>query len=394
MKIPVTSYRLSDVVEEAQPGFACGEEHPDGVFQIRMNNILPDGTLDLDKKRRVPAGIRTINSTLLRPEDVLFNATNSPDLVGKTALINDLAEPTVFSNHFLRLRANRDLLHPAYLARWLSREFSRGTFKGLARQWVNQATVGRDALLNLTIALPAVAEQSRIVEILDQTDELQAKRRRVINLLDDLARSVFLDMFGDPLTNPRRWDTQKISQLGTVVTGNTPSRTDLRNYGHYIEWIKSDNINPSNMVVETALERLSESGARYGRIAPPNSLLVTCIAGSMSSIGNVALTDRYVAFNQQINAFIPAGLDPLFAYMQLRVGKILTQSASTGGMKGLVNKARFAAIELMVPPLELQTRFASKLRTIADLMSSAREQAILLQGLFTSLQERAFRNEL
>jgi type I restriction enzyme S subunit len=148
------------------------------------------------------------------------------------------------------------------------------------------------------------------------------------------------------------------------------------------------------MIVQTAHERLSESGARHARIAPPNSLLVTCIAGTIGSIGNVALTDRYVAFNQQINAFTPTGLDPLFAYMQLRLGQALIQGASTGGMKGLVNKVRFAAIELMVPPPTLQSAFSSKICRIADLTSNARKQAIFLQGLFTSLQQRAFHNEL
>ena len=80
-----SSIALSDVLSEAKSGFACGEDVEDGVFQFRMNNITTEGGLDLSKKRRVPSDYRGIDNFLVEVGDVLFNATNSPDLVGKTA---------------------------------------------------------------------------------------------------------------------------------------------------------------------------------------------------------------------------------------------------------------------------------------------------------------------
>jgi type I restriction enzyme S subunit len=73
---------LSDVLTNVKPGFACGEDPSDGVFQFRMNNITTDGQLDFSKKRRVPRDTRSLDSFLVDPGDVLFNATNSPELVG------------------------------------------------------------------------------------------------------------------------------------------------------------------------------------------------------------------------------------------------------------------------------------------------------------------------
>ena len=84
---------LGDVLVEARPGFACGDDPADGVFQFRMNNITTEGQLDLIKKRRVPRDSRNIDRYLVEPGDVLFNATNSPDLVGKTAYFPGLEEP-------------------------------------------------------------------------------------------------------------------------------------------------------------------------------------------------------------------------------------------------------------------------------------------------------------
>ncbi|WP_212719294.1 hypothetical protein, partial [Blastococcus sp. CCUG 61487] len=147
----IRTRRLSELLTEAKPGFATGEQSEDGVFQVRMNNVTAGGAWDLTKRRRVPPPVGGGAAFALRPGDVLFNATNSPDLVGKTALVNDLGEPAVYSNHFLRLRTEATQLDPAYLARWLQHQFSRGVFRGLSRQWVNQAAVGRERLLALDV---------------------------------------------------------------------------------------------------------------------------------------------------------------------------------------------------------------------------------------------------
>src|SRR5690606_35092771 len=112
-------------------------------------NITTEGQLDLSKRRRVPRDFRNIDRFLVQPGDVLFNATNSPDLVGKAAFFPGLEERAVFSNHFLRLRPRDGEIDGRYLTRWLNLQFLNGRFKGMCRQWVNQATVGRDALLAL-----------------------------------------------------------------------------------------------------------------------------------------------------------------------------------------------------------------------------------------------------
>jgi type I restriction enzyme S subunit len=124
-------------------------------------------------------------------------------------------------------------------------------------------------------------------------------------MADELLQSAFLDRFGDPLTNKKGLPTAPINELGRVVTGNTPPRANPENYGNAIEWIKSDNINTPEHFLTPADEYLSEVGKLQGRTVPAGSTLVTCIAGSPSVIGNAALADREVAFNQQINAVVP-----------------------------------------------------------------------------------------
>lgn len=176
--------------------------------------------------------------------------------------------------------------------------------------------VNGTALKNIEIPLPPLPIQEKIAAILDKVDALRRKDQELLKKYDELARAIFIDMFGDPVKNEKGWEVKRLGELGTVVTGNTPPRANDRNYGGYIEWIKTDNILLDKIQPVKAKEYLSESGSKLGRIVSSNSILVTCIAGSKKSIGNCCLTDRTVAFNQQINAFksFDGFYKPIFLY--------------------------------------------------------------------------------
>ena len=256
-------------------------------------------------------------------------------------------------------------------------------------------TLNKAKLKLLQIPLPPLTEQKRIARILDAADALRAKRREALAQLDTLLQSTFLDMFGDPVTNPMGWDTAALGELGKVVTGNTPSRDRPEFYGKEIEWIKSDNINHPSFVLTEAEEGLSVAGKAVGRTTPKGSILVTCIAGSPSCIGNAAIADREVAFNQQINAFLPGERIALwFAFAVFWVGKQLVQGASTNSMKGMVSKSAFLGISIPIPPMSLQKRFAAIAESVERQKANQRAHLVELDNLFASLQSRAFRGDL
>lgn len=210
----------------------------------------------------------------------------------------------------------------------------------------------------LPILFPSLKEQKRIAAILDKADSLRRKRQQAIQLTDDFLRATFIDMFGDPVSNSRGWPEKKISEISVITTGNTPSRAIESNFGCAIEWIKSDNINTPNHFLTLASEYLSETGMTVGRSVPAGSTLMTCIAGSPSCIGNVAMTDRKVAFNQQINAMTPlADLMPEFLYCLLLFSKKRIQASSTNSMKGMISKGVLAEIKLIWPSVNLQRKF-------------------------------------
>lgn len=151
---------LAEIGVDAQPGFASGKHNNDGqgIAHLRPMNITRDGRIDLSDVRYVEDEVgRRVDAG-----DVLFNNTNSPALVGKTALVTS-DKPLAYSNHMTRLRTP-DALRADFLAHQLHWLWMSGYFKTVLNNHVNQASVDRRRLLATSIVMPpTLAEQERIV---------------------------------------------------------------------------------------------------------------------------------------------------------------------------------------------------------------------------------------
>ena len=244
-----------------------------------------------------------------------------------------------------------------------------------------------------SIELPEIAfdRQMEIVAGLDLVEKLRQMRKQSVQLIDGFLHAMFIDMFGDPMSNPRRLEVKKIGDIGQVITGNTPSRQKSEYYGNHIEWIKSDNINTPQFTLTKAKEYLSCKGTEVGRIAPKGSVLVTCIAGSPECIGNVAMAELGVACNQQINAFVPGvEISQKVFFAQVLFCKELIQQASTNGMKGLVSKGKFCDTKILVPPKDQQDKFDQVFNKVACLRDQFQMSALELENQFNALIQTYF----
>ena len=236
-----------------------------------------------------------------------------------------------------------------------------------------------------------MAEQKRIAAQLAEADGLRRKRALAIELGDGLLAATFSEMFGNPVTNARGWERARVCELGDVVTGNTPPRERAEYYGNDVEWIKSDNISLLHPHPSRAAECLSAKGAAVGRCVDAGALLLTCIAGSETSIGNVVLADRRVAFNQQISAVIPhSETDPLFLYGLFRTVKPLIQRSTTLAMKRMITKGRLEELMVVRPPIAGQRQFAEKARHAEQLRRIQCEALRQAEYLYQGLLQRTF----
>ena len=196
-------------------------------------------------------------------------------------------------------------------------------------------------------------------------------------------------MFGDPVQNPMGWEVRKLKETTDIITGNTPSRKDKENYGTFIEWIKTDNITYKTYIT-TAAEYLSEKGEMLGRTVEAGSILMACIAGSLRSIGRVALTDRKVSFNQQINAIVPKKYNSLFLYVLFQNTQSYAQSTVNMALKGILSKGKLEELEYILPPIELQNNFATFVQQIDKSKFAVQKSLEKAETLYKSLMQEYF----
>jgi len=257
-----------------------------------------------------------------------------------------------------------------------------------------QPLISFGRIKDVKIPFPPLPDQKRIAAILDEADKLRQLDKQLLEKYYKLAQSLFLDMFGDPVVNPKGWEKKKLNDLGKIQTGNTPPRAKKENYGTFIEWIKTNNINTPFDYLTTAEEFLSKEGLTKGRLAHSGSILVTCIAGSKSVIGNAAIANRDVTFNQQINAISPNNDNVKFLYHQFKNAKGYIQTFSTNSMKGMINKTAFGSINFIVPPIELQNQFAERIAAIEAQKAQVQTTLANSNNLFDSLLQKAFKGAL
>lgn len=265
-------------------------------------------------------------------------------------------------------------------------------FKGAGLKHISKAY-----LSGIQVPYPKeIDDQRRIAHLLGKVEGLIAQRKQHLQQLDNLLKSVFMEMFGDPVRNEMGWDKPELKAFGTISTGNTPPRNEPANYdGDFIEWIKTDNITGDAVFVTPATEHLSEVGSKRARTVTPGALFVACIAGSVESIGRAALTNRTVSFNQQINAIQPGkDVNPLYLYGLFKLSRSYIQSHAMKGMKKILTKGDFEKITMIKPPFDLQNEFAVVVEKIEGIKFRYQQSLTDLEALYGALSQQAFKGEL
>jgi type I restriction enzyme S subunit len=184
---------IESISASISSGFACSRSHQvdNGHVHLRTHNISTLGTLNFDLLVRIDPKMLDPKKASIRAGDILFNNTNSQELVGKTSLV-DRDYDYGFSNHITRIRL-KDGVFPGFVVFYLTLLRNSGYFARLCTRWINQAAVNTDTLKEQTIPLPPLAEQKRIVAKVDELmalcDRLEAQQQERETRHASLARA-------------------------------------------------------------------------------------------------------------------------------------------------------------------------------------------------------------
>lgn len=357
----------------------------DAVILLRANNIS-GGKINFDDIVYVDRR-KVSNEQYLRKGDVLICASSgSKQLVGKAATV-DFDRECTFGAFCKVVRPNPDI------AGYLGVYFQSNRY----RQKISEVAIGaninnirNEHIDDLELLVGNSDENAEVIETITLLQCIIDRRKEQLEKLDELVKARFVELFGEPRSNPFEYPKTMLKNSCKVVTGNTPSRTVAEYYGDYVEWIKTDNIVPGVLNPTKATEYLSEKGMVAGRTVDKGSVLMACIAGSVASIGRVCITDRKVAFNQQINAIIPEKYNTLFLYILLQMSKDYLIEDINMSLKGILSKSKLEGKEFIIPPVELQNQFAAFV-TQADKSKAAIQKALdEAQLLFDGLMQKYF----
>jgi type I restriction enzyme S subunit len=302
-------------------------------------------------------------------------------------------------NHICALVPHRDTVVPEYLYRVLCET----RFDQITRKTTGLDAINFADLRNVEIRLPPLGEQTRIAAILDKADSIRSKRREALTEVNALLRATFLDVFGDPIANPKRWNVRPLDELLTAIDSGWSPVCDDRPASEGQWGVLKLSAVTRGVFLPGENKRLPDGIApRPALEVKPHDLLfsrkntrdlVAATAFAVDPPRKLMISD--LIFRLRVDA---AQAVPAFIWRQLATSSKRREAQNlAGGSAGSmpnISKERLRTLNMIVPPMGLQEQFA---QFVAAQLSLQHRLEILRTDsdtLYASLAQRGFRGEL
>lgn len=353
-----------------------------------VNFISEDNHKEISKRSAVERG------------DILYGMIGT---IGKPTLV-DTDRRFSIKNVALFKQSNPNISN-RYLF-WLLNSQSISNQIAQALRGGTQKFVSLGVLRRLEAIFPTLTEQIRIAAILDQADALRTKRREALAQLDSLTQAIFIEMFGDPVSNPKGWEVKKLKEISkSILSGTTPNGGSQVYVSDGIVFFRSQNVWKNRLLLDDVAYIDNETHLKMRKSSLQNKDILITKTGRIntenSSLGRAAIfigKDNSANINGHVYLVrLEKGSIHEFVLYVLTTDeyKEYIRSVCVGGIdKRQINKEHLEEFPIISPPLNLQQRFATLVEFIEKKKSLYRAQLAELDALFASLQHRAFRGEL
>jgi len=272
--------------------------------------------------------------------------------------------------------------------------------------YINGATRGKltkSSLESIQIPLPPLPQQQKIANILDAADELRQNDKKLIAKYDALTQALFLDMFGDPVSNPKGWEKEEFGKHITVLTDyhangsyeTLNENVKLKNTADYALMVRTTDLEKNNFDKDV----ISISKEAYNYLEKTKVFGGEMIINKIGSAGKVYIMpylNRPVSLG--MNAFMlrfKNTLDSNFIYFLLKTkyGEREISKRVKGAVTKTIRKDAIREIPILLPPLSLQNQFSERAALIEEQKSIAKNNLEKSEALFNSLLQKAFKGE-
>ncbi|MDI9258186.1 restriction endonuclease subunit S [Flavobacterium sedimenticola] len=374
----------------------------DGARVIRITNVQKGKIVDNDPKLYPYSELSNLDNYKIDENDILMSLTGNVGRVGKFP--KELL-PAYINQRVCRIKPKSDNLSDNYLYHFLNSDiFENDAIRNSAG--AAQLNLSTNWVLDYEIPLPDLPTQQKIAAILDKADELRQYNQQLIEKYDALTQSLFLEMFGDPINNPKKWKVNKLKEISTKIhSGNTPKGGSEVYVDKGITFFRSQNVWKNKLVYEDIAfidqlthDKMLKSSLKHGDILMTKTGRINT---ENSSLGRAAM---YLGEDDKANInghvyLIRLKKDIINEF----VLHILTtkeyrgyiRSVCVGGIdKRQLNKEHIEEFPILNPPIELQNQFAERIQVIETQKQKAQEALAKSEALFQGLLQQAFKGEL
>ena len=367
----------------------------DGGFPItRIETIANDR---FNRDRMGYAGITDADkyqSYILEDGDLLMSHINSVQYLGRTVLYHKQEnEKIIHGMNLLAMKANRDILNPAYAQYYFRSIPFRAQIRQITKKSVNQASFTVSDLKKIPIQVPSLLEQCNAVETLDRVNKLLELHQQQLQKLDELVKARFVEMFGDE-SNPYNFPIVSIEDVASVQVGVVikPAQyyTDA---DHGIKTFRSLNIGPMN-IKDTDWVYFSEEGNRKNQKSVLNENDLVIVRSGAPGTACV-ITKEYAGCNA-VDIIIArpdlGKVNPYYLcqYTNLPHGKKQIEEGTGGAAQQHFNVGKYNKIRLTLPPLDQQLKFEKFVEQTDKSKVAVQKSLDEAQLLFDSLMQQYF----
>ena len=401
MSWPVATVgEVCEVVSGATPRTGKPELWDGNVPWVTPKDLSELGQKHLsDTPRKITkAGLKSCSARMLPAQSVLFSSRAPIGLVA----INTI--PVCTNQGFKSLVPRFDLVSPDFLFWWLKAQEKHVQSKGRGATFKE---VSKKIVEDLQIPLPPLPEQKRIAGILDAADALRAKRREALAQLDTLLQSTFLDMFGDPVTNPMGWEVQRLADVFWLQEGPGVRNWQFKESG--IKLLNVSNILKSGELDLSKTDRhlsTDEAQEKYSHFLVDADDLVIASSGipidedDLLRTRSAFVRDEHLPLcmnTSTVRFKATDGISDLrFLQQWLQSHEFRRQITRevTGSAQKNFGPTHLKRLRITLPPLNLQHRFATIVESVEQQKARQRTHLTELDTLFASLQSRVFQGDL
>jgi type I restriction enzyme S subunit len=399
--------KLGEVIQEALPGFACGKRAgPDGFIQLRMNNISTHGQIDLSSILRVPATQDQVEKYKVVPGDVIFNNTNSVELVGKTALFNEPKGTFLYSNHLTRLRSIPEVLEASFLASWLQLQWYQRVFEITCNRWIGQAAVQREKLLDFKIPLPPLPEQMRIAtkiqELMQEVKRARTACEKQLEAAKSLSSAYLREVFESE--ESKKWEKKKLGEVCLEVY-RYPTYYNINYVSEGVPEIRGELIREKGGL-ETDLTQYrfisKETSEKYPRTKLKEGDFVLSVRGSMGKVALITkefeganITANLIRISPNGDSVYSPFLKMVFLseYFQTILNDLSPQT-TIKTIKAPILKSIIIPLPSMIEQKRISSELEEKMEGVLELQSFILDEQSALDSLPQAILRKAFRGEL